>query len=215
MLEEKKPHERPQFIDIYESLQKILVDISISDEKGKQFWLKNWPNCTHVPYIIFIEKLLKYLEMKKILKRFFGKKEDDRGNINDPMKNILHYFKSIVSHGDDADIEKFGKVLEWFGPLQENESVNIFNNIEELLKCDWFFGILSGKEAKAIMKKEIQKKKKGTFLVRCNDRLDYKNYPFIVSVVTGKPQSKSIIHYKILLEIKEEKKTLYCQKWIT
>jgi len=74
-----------------------------------------------------------------------------------------------------------------------------------------FFGILSGKEAKAIMKKEIQKKKKGTFLVRCNDRLDYKNYPFIVSVVTGKPQSKSIIHYKILLEIKEEKR-LYTVK---
>jgi len=161
----KIPKQRPNFISINETLQTILKEIALPDPLGQQFWHKRWPNCTHVPYNLFIKKLLKYLELDDILERNMvdGKINKSENNISDHMKYIIEYFKSLISSGNDADIEKFGKTLIWFGPLRDKDNINVFNRIENLLKCDWFFGVMNGSQAKAIMKKDIQKKKKGNF----------------------------------------------------
>jgi hypothetical protein len=65
---------------------------------------------------------------------------------------------------DVVHMEKFGKILEWFGPMFDpnSRSITMLDRITSLLRKTWFFGDLGTKEAESKLTAEPF----GTFLVR-------------------------------------------------
>jgi len=70
-------------------------------------------------------------------------------------------------------LERFGNILNWFGPLskpgvnnKENTGIKFLDKIGELMGCNWFHGDISTTEAEnRLFNKEL-----GTFLVRFSTR---------------------------------------------
>jgi len=71
------------------------------------------------------------------------------------------------------DIEHFGKILDWFGPMVTPTMSNspggeredqFWSKIRKVMKCSWFHGDISTEDAITLL--SAQKFPQGTFLVR-------------------------------------------------
>jgi hypothetical protein len=62
---------------------------------------------------------------------------------------------------DEVTLESFGRMLEWFGPLEKGEK--LFQNIDDVLQLPGFFGDIATAAAEAALKADG---KKGTYLIR-------------------------------------------------
>jgi len=82
-------------------------------------------------------------------------------------------------------IGDFSDMLEWFGPFRKDQS--LLENVEGLLKKDWFHGNLSGQEAED----KIQGHRPGTYLFRFSAS-DPGSY-----AITGLSRTGSMKHYRI------------------
>jgi len=69
-----------------------------------------------------------------------------------------------------VDLHRFGLVLSWFGPLQnqpyEPDNKNFLDRLLKIMCRPWFFGDIERSECEDLL--NSSKKKKGTFLVRLN-----------------------------------------------
>jgi len=168
-----EPGNRPSFADIVPQFDEIIVDAVINDENGRKMWKKyfmkdklretiSWKN-----FVIALTNLFKARVPK------------------DPNDTRWKCLKALLAdESEKVSIEQFSRILDWFGPL---EGLEILEQVEDLLKREWFHGEISSDEAE----KRLAKEKKGTFLVRFSSR-DPGCY-----AISGVSQGGRLKHYRI------------------
>jgi len=149
------PKKRPSFVDIITMVQNarlnLLLPESICRDAALFWYQKGWLSKTEVPFRKFFSDLYKFLNQHpakwktRTLRRMLVVSEDQASPI--------------------VKLERFSKVLMWFGPLKAS-SGTLFDRIEACLREPWFFGELSTTQSEHLL--DTQKYAPGTFLVRLN-----------------------------------------------
>jgi len=149
-----EPSKRPSFKEIITRLDDIIVDVAISDEEGRNFWKKNFLKREEVLWTEFFDPFSKYMAVPK----------NDLFEINNKCLHAVLAEKPKKENAVEiVNIEQFGKVLDWFGPLEKhNGSETILDRIRKLLMKQWFHGDVSTNEAQV----RLSGFPNGTFLVR-------------------------------------------------
>jgi len=95
----------------------------------------------------------------------------------------------IKNSGLVVNLEKFGKVLAWFGPISvpENRKILLLEKITSLLKQSWFHGDVPTKVAES----KLTAAREGTFLIRFSST----NLGWYT---ISKKSDKSITHQRII-----------------
>eukprot|EP01087_Luapelamoeba_hula_P002896 TRINITY_DN1270_c0_g1_i2.p1 TRINITY_DN1270_c0_g1~~TRINITY_DN1270_c0_g1_i2.p1 ORF type:complete len:683 (-),score=166.80 TRINITY_DN1270_c0_g1_i2:47-2095(-) len=163
---------RPNFSEILDRLDDILINMLIKDAKGKELWrsMKNKEYLgEHYPFFAafscFNEQLCKTLGLSK----------NEEANLSGHhgyacFKIIIgEYYHSLYSTADSVKVtcESWGKFVDTFGPLESG--MGLFNRLEELCSKQWFHGAISSEDAEKRLKTggaQDPDKKKGYFLVR-------------------------------------------------
>lgn len=227
------PSVRPNFDQINEAFDHIIVKSAIRDEHGRLFWSKHFIKREHVPWSEFVAAFYQFLRlplpqdpdpyfesgMGKYLYLDAEYMPEERGHptidpeqikrekikphkINDDiiklrclrvllaqrgrskMRQSVSYIQDIVS------MERFGEVLDWFGPIhyrrRGSPSCFILEEMKTLLEKPWFFGDISAQEAQMLIGKTP-----GCFLVRFSANSQYPGC-FTVSRVSPSGQPSHI-----------------------
>jgi len=182
---DRKPENRPSFVELIELLKKALVDImlpvNLCPDAGK-FWSKYWAGKSKAPFKSFCDAFSK--EIKKLTK-----------------VQILCFEKILmetVNNESLVDIERFSNVLKWFGPLKVDAQLALSNRIEAVLGQKWFFGDIETIPAQDIV--ELHKDVPGTFLVRLNlgggAKIDEAPYTITSSTLRGSFHTRCYVREK-------------------
>lgn len=159
---DKDPTRRPTFREIVVALEHVIVEAAISDPRGREFWKRYFLTENTVPWDNFVDS---FCDWFKIPTRATVEKNTI------PHLN-LKCLKAVIAevpkteghgaHGVDPDyivsLEKFGRILDFFGPLQEG----ILDTIREMLKQRWFHGELDTVDAA----ERLSSQTPGSFLIR-------------------------------------------------
>jgi len=164
---------RPSFTQIIPILDSVLVDCLVADIEGNKFWKKNFLGKDHVDWNEFQSKLSELLRLQP----------------NPKDLNFACLRKILASpnkdpNGKDPDIcqlEKFGHLLDWFGPIViEHKGFSLLDKIRVLMQKEWFHGDISKETSEDLLSGQP----KGTFLVRTS--ITERSSPFTISKVTKK-----------------------------
>jgi len=151
------PTKRPSFEQILPILDQIMVDVSIQDKLGSDFWKRHFIGKDIVSWDLFADELCNFLmpetgrqisvdsDPMKALKELLSQKEDDKTKKN-PQ--------------DIVDIERLGVLLMSFGPLE-----HMLDNVDPVLRQPWFHGEISMAESE----NRLANQPAGTFLVRLSN----------------------------------------------
>eukprot|EP01087_Luapelamoeba_hula_P002897 TRINITY_DN1270_c0_g1_i4.p1 TRINITY_DN1270_c0_g1~~TRINITY_DN1270_c0_g1_i4.p1 ORF type:complete len:635 (-),score=100.22 TRINITY_DN1270_c0_g1_i4:301-2205(-) len=146
---------RPNFSEILDRLDDILINMLIKDAKGKELWrsMKNKEYLgEHYPFFAafscFNEQLCKTLGLSK----------NEEANLSGHhgyacFKIIIgEYYHSLYSTADSVKVtcESWGKFVDTFGPLESG--MGLFNRLEELCSKQWFHGAISSEDAEKRLK---------------------------------------------------------------
>jgi len=163
------PNVRPSFQQIIDALDEVIVDVAISDEHGRVFWKKNFLKQADVSWKEFEPKFLEFIKFPSDM-------------IELERVNLLKGFEAVLAESTKnnenaiVDLEQFGRVLAWFGPLDfydknevevksdkgEVDNSKILDRIRKLLMKNWFHGDISTPESQI----KLSGLPSGTFLVR-------------------------------------------------
>eukprot|EP01128_Nolandella_sp_AFSM9_P010772 TRINITY_DN7496_c0_g1_i1.p1 TRINITY_DN7496_c0_g1~~TRINITY_DN7496_c0_g1_i1.p1 ORF type:complete len:493 (-),score=71.45 TRINITY_DN7496_c0_g1_i1:286-1764(-) len=157
------PPKRPSFKQIIAQLDHVLVDVAVGDRIGRKFWKDEFLTHSEVPYDVFGEKFCDLLRLNV------------EGSNPDIIRLNLECLKALLSKPpasktdttltEVVNLEHFGKILEWFGPIEDpstNSGETILDYMRQLLKYPWFHGDLNERKAQ----ERLSGKPGGTFLVR-------------------------------------------------
>jgi len=171
-----QPEARPTFSELLRTnvFDKVIIESTLHDENGRKFWEHH-----------FLDKEIVHWDD-------FGKAFCQFWKMPTPAADNTHWkcFKAVaIQHGKDdmVTMEKFCKVLDWFGPM--NSAQEFLQLIEDVLKLPYFHGEMSVGEAEKVLKDE----KKKSFMVRFSLRIPG---CFSLSLVDedGKVRHKTITH---------------------
>jgi len=150
------PNKRPSFKEIIERLDTVIIDCAMRDEKARQFWKEN----------DFIKKdEVLWSEFIVAFEKFVKLPENDVKSLNIDCLHAIMAEKPRENSQEIVKIEEFGKIIDWFGPLENDVQVGtetIFDRIRKLLMKAWFHGDISTGEAQL----RLSGLPGGTFLVR-------------------------------------------------
>jgi len=173
---------RPPFKEILTILSNIIVDILIDDTEAKRFWKANFLGKDHVPWGEFHKQFSAFLRLPlpnpkdlnfACLKKILAEPKADPNNVDPEVVRI----------------EKFGHLLNWFGPLVvDHGGFSVLDKIRSLMMKDWFHGDISKEAAEDLLAGQ----NKGVFLVRTS--FTDKNAPFTISKVSKKGINHQRIH---------------------
>eukprot|EP01112_Ceratiomyxa_fruticulosa_P000526 TRINITY_DN1047_c0_g1_i4.p1 TRINITY_DN1047_c0_g1~~TRINITY_DN1047_c0_g1_i4.p1 ORF type:complete len:551 (-),score=111.04 TRINITY_DN1047_c0_g1_i4:250-1902(-) len=163
---DKEPARRPSFREIICQLEHVIVESAISDRRGREFWKQHFLTEYVVGWDAFIDALCDWLRVP-------NRSQCDKGSLDylnlKCIKAILAEAKGDGGGENVVSVEKFGRILEYFGPLQpghvptHDPSVGtILDRIRELLAQKWFHGDLDTADAAA----RLAGQNVGTFLIR-------------------------------------------------
>jgi serine/threonine protein kinase len=188
------PSVRPSFPVIVDALENIIIDCALEDDVARSIW-KN--------YFFRKENVLWIEEFVPVVAQFMGIplpnpnknetlffKEIDKLRDTIPWKCLAAVLTDKKEHELIVNIEKFGQVLNWFGPFREPDGqIRFLERIKDTLACPWFFGPIEYEPAV----NQLSDKEPGTFLIRFSS----KENPgcFTISKVN---QNSKIIHQRIL-----------------
>eukprot|EP01089_Gocevia_fonbrunei_P023102 TRINITY_DN9593_c0_g1_i1.p1 TRINITY_DN9593_c0_g1~~TRINITY_DN9593_c0_g1_i1.p1 ORF type:complete len:568 (-),score=107.07 TRINITY_DN9593_c0_g1_i1:21-1724(-) len=144
------PRDRPTFAKVVKDLDEIMIELSIADPKGQALWKENF----HSDYSIPLDSLF------NVLPKYAQKTKGDKSDQNYRALKSLLVQSSGPNMSDIVTIERFGQVLDWFGPI--NSSKGFLNKISSVLRQKWFHGDLNQTEAEA----RLSMVKTGGFLIR-------------------------------------------------
>jgi len=174
------PKKRPRFDAILPEFDLIVLEHSIKDNVGREFWRAH-----------FLDKEDRFQD--KVSWKVFGKAFCAHFNKSplppdDPRFRCLKEL-TCTSKDEMVNIETWGNLLEWFGPLVGFDQ--LLDDIVNLLKEAWFHGDLSAADAE----KRIAtfQKKKGSFLVRFSSR-EPGSYAITVMSASGKLKHYRVYH---------------------
>lgn len=152
---QKNPRLRPSFEDIIPRLDKIAVEVAVADKVGRELWEHFFSCKSEATWEDFKNALCEILQINdasafdlnfKCLETILAEKSKD-----------LTIKQSVVN------IERWGSVCAWFGPVSTFEDRrNILRLLEKVLKQKWFHGDITQEEAED----RLLNQPKGTFLVR-------------------------------------------------
>jgi serine/threonine protein kinase len=157
---DKEPARRPSFREIVVALEHIIVEAAIANQRGREFWKRYFLTESTVGWRVFSDALCDWLKVPT-------RAQCEKGSV--PYLN-LKCLKAVLAERSNSDgstgvlpdyvvsMEKFGKMLEYFGSLQEG----FLDNIRELLSQKWFHGELDTADAAA----RLNAQPPGSFLVR-------------------------------------------------
>lgn len=157
---DKEPSRRPSFREIVVALEHIIVEAAIANQRGREFWKRYFLNDSIVAWKTFADAFCDWLKVPT-------RAQCEKNSV--PYLN-LKCLKAVLaeSPGNDGSsgvlpdhvvtMEKFGRILEYFGPLQEG----FMDTIREMLSQKWFHGELDTADAQAC----LNGKPPGSFLVR-------------------------------------------------
>jgi serine/threonine protein kinase len=161
------PVKRPSFPNIIIRLDTIIIDVAVRDKLGRKFWKDNFMGKEEVTWQKFAEAFDDFLELPS---------DEDLSNEDFKRVNLnLKCLKAILADkpqlkaekkGDVVQLEHFGDLLEWMGPIGDPKTTPISNtildNIRTLLEYSWFHGDIDTNTAQ----ERLTGKPGGTFLVR-------------------------------------------------
>jgi len=157
---DKDPTRRPTFRDIVSALDHIIIEAAISDRRGCEFWKAYFLNEYSVGWESFADHFCEFLKIPT-------RANCEKGSIQHVSLKCLKAILAEVpktdgAHGVDPDyvvtLEKFGRILEYFGPLSEGT----LDTIRDMLQQRWFHGELDTASAAA----RLSGQPPGSFLVR-------------------------------------------------
>jgi len=160
-----EPEKRPTFNDINLRLDIILINAAIRNSEASTFWTSSFgfKRPDHmIEWEEFIDFFCEYLSLPSPYEAKLKGEEIDKHY----WSNIICLKQVLVTRlekKEHVQIERFGQVVNWFGPLKQTEARwTILDNIRYLLKQKWFHGDISSAEAT----KKVSRSPPGTFLVR-------------------------------------------------
>eukprot|EP01119_Soliformovum_irregulare_P002257 TRINITY_DN12542_c0_g1_i1.p1 TRINITY_DN12542_c0_g1~~TRINITY_DN12542_c0_g1_i1.p1 ORF type:complete len:1023 (+),score=283.21 TRINITY_DN12542_c0_g1_i1:260-3328(+) len=168
--------------DLWENYWNTVIDAITTDIFGREFWKNSFLGKENVKPHKFATKLIAY----------FAQLDPSQ----DPFEFMRHLVALVTdiaespNHEDQGqarvNIETFGKLLEWFGPLDQN----FFRRVAKIVSLKSFHGNLSHESAEKHIRHHSAAKK-GTYLVRFNTKT--RGY-FIITVVGRR---KALLHYRL------------------
>jgi len=168
------PRRRPTFQQILPIIDSVLVDVLLDDPEANRFWKTYFLGKTQVPWGEFVRRLWSIL------------------NLPAPNARDINFLclKKILaepnphpkpSEPDVVRLEKFGHIINWFGPLTlDHKGFSLLDKIRVLMMKDWFHGDISKETAEDLLAGQS----KGSFLVRTS--VTTKSSPFTISKMTKK-----------------------------
>lgn len=181
------PEKRPTFQAMLEKMmfEKVLIEHTLHEATGRDFWIKYFLTQTKVEWIEFWTCMISYLKVPhhQILPDLdpklaaFKKLLSDEYSEDEAKERLVN---PIVTR------ENFAKFLRYFGPF----NYAMLERFHDLTTKPWWHGDISKKKAESYLAKA---KKTGRWLVR------YSTFPgdFIVSVVTIKKKQITFQHFII------------------
>jgi serine/threonine protein kinase len=140
------PQQRPDAHTICLEFPGIIIDVTIEDRVGREFWRKHFSNEFAAPVDPFFSN-------------FFSFTGYPQGIPNDP---VLDYLTASLdpAQSDSVTAYEFAGFLRWFGPLHPDTSIITF--MKSVFDKEWFWPDLSTKDASIYLSGQPD----GTFLIR-------------------------------------------------
>jgi len=191
-----EPAKRPAFPSIILRLDQIIVNVAVRDPLGRQFWKENFLGKEEVSWQLFAEAFDDFLEIPS--DEDLNPDDFRRVNLNLRCLKAILADKQILKaadssrQGDIVQLEHFGDLLEWVGPIGNPKTTpindTILDHIRVLLSHQWFHGDIDTFTAQ----ERLTGKSGGTFLVRFSSSLN----PgwFTISLMSPK---RVILHQRI------------------
>jgi len=199
-----KAKDRPDFHQIYEELNVLVVDGYIKDEWGRTWWLINFPDEDSVKW----DQFYKILACKKVVELEDGstfakglaiEKNPETEKDKECLKLLLAQISGIKKlYFDHVTCDNFGKLLAWFGPgleYKSNETTNFMHRMRKICSEPWFHGnidnadaIINGKSDHFLVRLSTQA---GCYTIQTPDvrvRIIYKHHRGFQEEKTQKPE---------------------------
>eukprot|EP01121_Diplochlamys_sp_Union-15-3_P002396 TRINITY_DN12093_c0_g1_i1.p1 TRINITY_DN12093_c0_g1~~TRINITY_DN12093_c0_g1_i1.p1 ORF type:complete len:452 (-),score=86.26 TRINITY_DN12093_c0_g1_i1:17-1372(-) len=180
------PLKRPNFYQIIDSLEEIVLEAAISDEWGRKFWKQHLKKISKsgdyqayiklnkseehqtymddVPWNDFVEEFCEFMGFHDI-----DLSALERPSLDPDIQSLkcLKLALVTISGGKQVvNMEKFGNILKWFGPIRDPSTTpknNTFlDSMRELMKQEWFHGDIDDTAVSGL----LSGKPGGTFLIR-------------------------------------------------
>jgi len=159
---------RPSFTDIVVLLNEVLVDLSIDDVNGSNFWKQNF----HSPQQD-LEEVVRWREFSEALS-IATLKDKSRFDVLYPYLATFGSEKRVI-------ITEFNQAIHWFGYFFVQESAEeTLQEIVALMTKPWFHGLIDQHEADGRLSKQAP----GTYLLRLSKTFPW--YPFTLSLTAKK-----------------------------
>jgi len=175
----KDSPERPSFKEIINTINGIIVDVAVSDPSGNKFWKQNFSGKEKVTW----EKFSKAFALSLKLTLPMTTDVEDQFNFMRYIVGTAPANSPVNSPPSVVDLDSFGRLLNWFGPL---EGPSFLVNLRNVMRQPWFHGDVETKDAEKL----LSGRKKGCFLVRLSTS---KAGMFTISKVA----SKGINHQRV------------------
>jgi len=184
---EDDPKMRPSFSFIVKALVRIYLSNALKEDGAIKMWKQYFgTKVKGVSPMDFYSAIWNTLQQV-----------DPPDATSPPAYYIKHKCLEAVSFTSTKtmDIERFGLILQWFGPLcstNQNRGA-FFDRIESTVKNKWYHGELTSQEAENILLAQNEKGKYD-FLVRASLN---PQYPFSMSRIEGAKSKRQFAHYRI------------------
>jgi len=171
-----EPTARPAFRDMLKDLQRLPVEVTISDSAGSDFWSKYFLGKDTISWSVFFASFLSYLGLIN------GEEKNaasawTEDNIEEALalKATLSWEDSTmndIANGEFATspaivtIDQFEKVLRFFGPIDTQDAFLFFRRLSLTVRQRFFHGDVDTPEAI----RRLSQHSPGTFLVRFSTR---------------------------------------------
>lgn len=193
------PELRPNFSQIVDTINSIIVDCAIPDEAGAAYWKLYFKEKDHVSWRDFINTFCRVLQLTDDMQppmfdriQYYEQKDLGHHAQHDLFRQIRCLREIVASkintQGQEeliVTMEQFGKVLAWFGNLK-TDGFELVKRIQETMLHSWFHGDISTSNSEAL----LNTKAEGTFLVRFSTTE-------IGALTVSKVSSNGISHQRI------------------
>jgi serine/threonine protein kinase len=161
----QSPAKRPSFVDVCKAstLDDVVIDAHISapNQLARDMWRAKFGTKFAVSFRELVRQLCATLEVDAKSVAPNSLRADCLAAVLDVQLNQQTGRDDDNDAVDEVTLESFGRMLEWFGPIEKGQS--LFLAIDEVLQLPGFFGDIATAAAEAALKADG---KKGTYLIR-------------------------------------------------
>jgi len=165
---QKDPAKRPDFTEINQRLNNILVEAAISEPDAQAFWKEKFLSTKRLQKSVKFDK-----EFAPAIYRFLGLGKVPQNNSSETKDPAILNFRALralaaqrESQGDGpmvVDIEAYGRLVRWFGPFKNKHGEEtILDRMRLTCSLPGFWGDLETKEAQT----RLEGKPEGFYLIR-------------------------------------------------